>query len=111
MINFRAIIFLFLTAFIGLIVLSGFCLAMEKHSCCQPKASDCPIISIQDASSPEAVKALKHPVFKSTPVSKPVKDKPVAPAVHDHSAAPEFSPPNYHLSAKISHQTTAPPQA
>ncbi|OGB91016.1 hypothetical protein A2625_06885 [candidate division WOR-1 bacterium RIFCSPHIGHO2_01_FULL_53_15] len=109
--NFKFLIYLFLSAFFGLIILSGFCLAMEKHSCCQPKASDCPILSVQDAASPEAVKSIQKPDTKSAPAAKPLKDKSVAPSEHKHSEVPDFRLPNYHLSAKISHQTTAPPRA
>ncbi|MBI5399874.1 hypothetical protein HZB07_04610 [Candidatus Saganbacteria bacterium] len=106
----KRLIYLFLITFAGLILLSGFCLAMEKHSCCRPKTSDCPIVSVPDAASPEATKLINKPDIKSVPVLKPVKNKVIAPAEHQHSAVPDFIPPQYHLCVKISHQTAAPPQ-
>jgi hypothetical protein len=107
----KPIIIFFLIAFAGLIVLSGFCLAMEKHSCCQSKASSCPIQSVQKAASPSEAKALKCPGLRSATALKPVKkDASAAPAARKQSEAPEFILPNYHISASIAHQTNAPPQ-
>lgn len=102
---------MFLIALVGLTILSGFCLAMTKHSCCQPKSSDCPIQSVQNGASPAAVRALENPGLEPGPVSKPAKDKPIASAAYKQNEIPEFILPNYHLSASITHQTNAPPQA
>lgn len=109
--KFRILVVPLILAIAGLILLSGFCLAMEKHSCCPPQASDCPIVSVQEASSPDAVKEPKTTDAKSTPVSTPARENSVAPAAHKHSEVPDIILPNYHLLSMIAHQTTAPPQA
>jgi len=109
--NYKVLLALLIAAFAGLALFSGFCLAANNHSCCPKVKTECPMQSLQKASPSVEAKGIK------------IKNPPTRPAPgHKHESnlflplrqefvSSDTSLPNLFLSAKISHQTTAPPQA